>query len=168
MDYTKFNVAYRDKVCQLSKQRCFFQSLYELALKLKRNKQNVFNRKQTDLQNFQEIQITLQPMYCGMIFKPNFINCPCIKYFTEVSDMLVCLCRNACDKYESDYKTNGFEILNKLQKEVIFFDLLQKWALTKTQKCSQIIFNFSKIDDVTEENKKIQVCKKKKSKRTEN
>jgi hypothetical protein len=142
------------KAIDLSKKRCFFQSLQDLAIKLQRRKQNAIQRKKLD-------KIVEQPINVVSIFEPNknqlycagsiigkqtwYLDRPCSKYFSEVTDACLCLCRDACAKYDFEYEVTGNEALDKLQKDLFFFQFLQEWAFGKVEKATKSLNSSNKV-----------------------
>jgi hypothetical protein len=139
------------KACELAKKRCFFQSLQELASKLQRRKQNMMQRKKTEnpAERISNVVAIFEPnknqLYCAgsIIGKQTWaMDRPCSKYFAEVTDACLCLCRDACAKYQFEYEVTGNEPVDKLQKDVFFFQFLQEWASSQIDKCSKTLDRF--------------------------
>jgi hypothetical protein len=128
---------------EVHQQHCFFQCLEQLAEKLIishekmfKNKKALFKSDPSLLVAKPETVTNTNQLYMAGSMKGKYdylaSNRPCAKYFSVVTDALLFLSNDACDQVEYRCELTGNEILDNLQREILFFQILCAWTNSKS------------------------------------
>ncbi len=130
------------KITEVNKQRCFYQALEQLIErlivsheKMLASKKALFSSNPSLLVAKPEPLSMSNPMYIAGCMKGKYdylaSNRPCHKYFPQLTDAMLCLSMDACEQVEYRCDLIGNEILDNLQREIIFFKFLHSWTNSK-------------------------------------
>jgi hypothetical protein len=130
------------KLNEAHQQHCFFQCLEQLAEKLIVSHEKMFTNKKALFESDPSLLVAkpetvanTNQLYMAGSMKGKYdylsSNRPCTKYFSQVTDALLFSSNDACDQFQYCCEFTGNEILDNLQREILFFEILHSWTNSK-------------------------------------